>query len=201
MYKTFLITLLLSLLVPVLIFVDFKIINGNCGEYGIVEIAQEVIILILSVYSFVSLKKVLGNIAYGLGAFFLLIFIRELDFLFDNIYHGAWFVIALVSMAICVIKYYLEYIKTSKFKELKKELKLFAQTKDFNLFGLGIVIVLIFSRIMGTGSLWKVILDENYDRIIKTVIQEGVELYGYGIALLALLSISSQLKKYAVEKK
>ena len=195
MFKTFLLALLSSLLVPVLIFVDFKIIGGNCGELGIVEIAQETLIILLSIYSFIKLKKTLNNIGFALGAFFLLIFIRELDFLFDKIYHGAWFAIGIVAMAICGIKYYIENIKTGKFKELKKELRLFAETKDFNLFGLGIVIVLIFSRIMGTGKLWKLILGKEYDRVIKTVIQEGVELYGYAIALTALVAISIQLKK------
>ena len=187
MYKNILIIILWSLLVPLLIFIDFEVVKGYCNEDGIVEIVQEILILILSVFCFVNLSKKLKNIGYGLAVFFLIIFIRELDFLFDKIYHGAWFPAALIALVIFGAKYYRDNFKSGEWKNSKEELDLLGRTKDFSLFVLGLTIVLIFSRVIGTGSLWKVILGVSYDRVIKTVMQEGLELYGYGITLLSVI--------------
>jgi hypothetical protein len=39
--------------------------------------------------------------------------------------------------------------------------------------------VLVFSRVFGTGSLWRAIMLDEYQNLYKSVIQEGLELFGY----------------------
>lgn len=38
---------------------------------------------------------------------------------------------------------------------------------------------MIFSRIFGSGTLWKDVMNDDYHHIYKTIIQEGLELFGY----------------------
>ena len=51
---------------------------------------------------------------------------------------------------------------------------------------------IVFSRLFGTGSLWKDIATVD-SRIVKTVVQEGLELFGYALILIG--SILSHIEK------
>ena len=53
-----------------------------------------------------------------------------------------------------------------------------------------LLIVLIFSRIFGTGDLWRAILKENYIGHCITAIQEGLELLGYLIIFYGAILMS-----------
>ena len=48
---------------------------------------------------------------------------------------------------------------------------------------IGLLIIIVFSRAFGTGSLWHDIMGDDYDTLYKNIIQEGLELFGYGLVL------------------
>ena len=53
------------------------------------------------------------------------------------------------------------------------------QTSPFAYITIGLMIVLLFSRIFGSGFVWREIMADNYATVYKAIIQEGVELLGY----------------------
>ena len=48
-------------------------------------------------------------------------------------------------------------------------------------------LLLVFSRIFGMGDLWQGILGLNYERIIKRVVEEGLEVLGYTVIFYAAM--------------
>ena len=51
--------------------------------------------------------------------------------------------------------------------------------KHFSYIITGLIFILLFSRLFGTGILWREIMGDNYDSLYKDIIQEGLELTGY----------------------
>lgn len=47
--------------------------------------------------------------------------------------------------------------------------------------------VLLFSRVFGMGALWHQVLGEGYARLVKTTVEEGIELPAYSLWLAASL--------------
>lgn len=52
----------------------------------------------------------------------------------------------------------------------------------------GLLTVLLFARLMGMGTLWHTLLADEFIRTVKNAVEEGTELFGYTLCLLATLS-------------
>jgi len=52
---------------------------------------------------------------------------------------------------------------------------------------LGLALLLAYSRLLGMGHLWRGVLGDGYERIVKNAIEEGAELLGYTVILVASL--------------
>jgi hypothetical protein len=63
-----------------------------------------------------------------------------------------------------------------------------ASTKPFAYLIVGLLLVIVFSRAFGTGQLWEEVMGEDYRRIYKSVIQEGIELLGYVLVFFGALT-------------
>ncbi len=180
---------LICLVPPVLIGIEFSFFDTMLSEYGLVEIAQELIVCFIVVQFLRVHKKSNSKISLVLALFFIVVLLRELDFLFDLIIHGFWFYpCALIGLMMARIFY-------KEIESIKKELDAGLAHIHAPIFILGLAILLVLSRIFGTGTFWEMILAEHYQRIVKTVVQEGLELFGYSVLLLSLISLRRKESK------
>ncbi len=157
--------------------------TSNFGESSFVEVAQEVLIGLSAVITF-YLAYCRKNTAYVLIAgFFTCMFIRELDAVFDQIFHGSWAYLAIAVAISCV--YFA--IKKTGFKNLVNALGEVVSTRPFVAVLLGMVCVLVFSRLFGIGYIWLTILGDGYVREAKNFAEETCELFGYMQIFLGLI--------------
>ena len=109
-------------------------------------------------------------------------FLRELDYYFDMIVHGFWFYPTIL-LAASVIIYSIKNIDN-----LANSFRCFSQTQAYFNILIGLVIIMIFSRLFGSSVLWREIMNDDYKHVYKTIIQEGLELFGYILIFIGSLS-------------
>ncbi|ADZ90478.1 hypothetical protein [Marinomonas mediterranea] len=115
-----------------------------------------------------------------LGALMSMMFVREADsFLDQNVFDGAWQAIVFAILVVTL------FSLRGKFKAAYQSLKEYSMTASFGLMSAGVVIILAFSRLMGRGKLWQALMDDAYMRAVKNLVEEGTELLGYTIVVLA----------------
>ena len=156
--------------------------NDAVHETSFTEIAQELILLITSLLYF---RRVIKASAPGLiliGGFFACMLIRELDFLFDALSHGSWVWFALATAAACLA------IALLNPRRVVMELADFLRQPDCGMMCAGLPIVLVFSRLFGMRDLWQHLMLNGYNHTVKNMVEEGCELLGYSLCLLATCS-------------
>ncbi|NVK23761.1 MAG: hypothetical protein HWE10_02430 [Gammaproteobacteria bacterium] len=165
----------LSALIPQIMKTDILVLQNNMGETSITELLQQILLLVAVVVFYVNAKLDKAGRAFWVlvAGFFGCMFLRELDHYMDAIVHGFWFY-PTMALAIGTIFYSVKngqnMVNTAvEFKKGNAYLFIF----------IGLVIVLIFSRVFGTGSLWEDLMADNYQHLYKTIIQESLELFGY----------------------
>ncbi|MFS1429017.1 hypothetical protein LMH73_018190 [Vibrio splendidus] len=108
-----------------------------------------------------------------MSAFFLVCFIREMDYLFDKIVHGFWVYPALAVTALGI------WFSTKPFNELVNQLAAILGSRSGGLLIIAMAVLLVFSRLWGMGDFWKDVMDAEYMRVVKTTSEEGIELLAY----------------------
>ena len=173
----FLALAILMALIPFFISIDITVLKNELSETSITEFMQEFFILISAIifYKASSKEPESKGIFILLAGLFTMMFIREGDYYLDTIFHGFWKLP--VAIVLIATLYYAFKNKTTIFKPLLTH----SQTKKFTYILIGFLIIIIFSRLFGTGSLWRDIMGDNYHHLYKTVIQEGLELFGYSL--------------------
>jgi len=182
----FLILILLMMVPPLFVWIDFTILKTNLSEYSLTEFTQEFLILTSFVILLYKTYKNRGNRGFLIlfVGLFMVMFIREGDYFWDKIMNGLWTILAVGSFLISI------YIAYKQKKTIIPTLSTYWNTRGFDYLIMGLLIVLIFSRIFGTGDLWRAILKENYVGHYKTAIQEGLELLGYLIIFYGAILMS-----------
>lgn len=104
-----------------------------------------------------------------------LIVIRENDYLLDYIWHGFWKWPAL-ALGLTGLTIGLSYRGTLAIPFLQH-----FQTRSGTFMYCGFLLLVVFSRLFGTGSLWEPVMGDDYDPRIKGIVQEGLELLGSGL--------------------
>ncbi|KGJ96920.1 hypothetical protein [Colwellia psychrerythraea] len=171
----FILVSLLSAGVITTINIDFFFLENNLSERSLTELFQQLLLLAsIAIFIWSSIKVEESRTLFVLVAgFFGCMFLRELDYYFDMIVHGFWLYPTLL-LASLVITY---SIKNNK--HLISSVRSFSQTNAYFNILVGLVIIMIFSRLFGSGTLWKEVMNDDYHHIYKTIIQEGLELFGY----------------------
>lgn len=168
----------LVVLTPIVtIYVDLVILKNNMDEISVTELTQESFLLIsVLIYWFCVRKRTeMRGFLVLVAGFFTALFIRELDVYFDIIMHGFWFYVAMTTSLLSIFYVYFFTEKTTL-----RPLVEFIDTKSYYLLFIGMVLLLIFSRAFGSGTIfWNHIIDEHSLYIVKAVVQEGIELVGY----------------------
>ncbi|ASM72252.1 MULTISPECIES: hypothetical protein [Roseobacteraceae] len=126
-----------------------------------------------------------------------LIVIRENDYLLDFVWHGFWKWPALMLGLVGVI------IAQRHSGTLAVPFLQHFQTRSGAYMYCGFLLLVVFSRLFGTGSLWEPIMGEAYDSRIKTIVQEGLETlgsalitYGAVLAVLQRFGLGTELQLY-----
>lgn len=175
--KELLVLLILLLIAPLAVYTDLVILHNDIGEISLTEITQEVFVaLSLLLFARAARKNPQARGFYLLAAgFFACVLIRELDQFFDHIYHGFWLVPALLTALLCSGYVYRHCPHT-----IWEPMAAFTKHKDYVYMVSGLLMVLVFSRVFGSGRLlWEHIMGQHYHYLFKSALQEGLELLGY----------------------
>ena len=188
-FSYFILKCVLPAVVLGLIYLDIKTF-GNIREQSFVEIGQSVFLLAASlIFMFLANKKK-ANGLWLVAGFFICMFIREQDAYFDDLFHGSWKYFAIASALLFTWKAW----AAGKVNAVKT-LAAYMQSPSFTTMSFGMMVVLLFSRGMGMNKLWKLAMGDGYNRVVKNVVEEGTELFGYSIILLAAVEYACYLLK------
>ena len=158
--------------------VDTVYLRNSVGEESVVEYCQDMFLIILSALFFRQAHryKEARSGFLLIGCFFLTMLLREMDNIFDIlIYHGSWNLFAAPIATFAVV--YALLNKTETLNALTD----FTQSKEFYSFIIGLLQVLVISRLIGMSWLWRSIFYYEYPRIVKNIAEEYTELLGYSI--------------------
>ena len=171
------------------IYLDLTIYKGVL-ERRFVECAQEVLLLMSTlIFLYLASRKKYSGL-WLVGGFLGCMFIRELDCVFDKVFHGAWLYVALLVASLCVYKTWCAGIEKTVYT-----LADFMKNKAFAKMSCGLLIVLVYSRLIGYKPLWHLVMKKHYLRSVKTIVEEGTELFGYSIIFLAAVEYACYLLK------
>lgn len=125
-------------------------------------------------------SKELRQACILLSALMLMMFIRESDsFLDHNVFDGAW------QLGVFAVLVTTIFLLRNQVKASYHSLKVFSQTASFGFITAGLVIILGFSRMFGRSSFWQSVMGDAYVRSVKNIVEEGTELLGYSVVMIA----------------
>ncbi|MEP5728337.1 MAG: hypothetical protein ABJL67_03070 [Sulfitobacter sp.] len=168
---------LLGVFVPVVVYLDLVVFFGEVGERSLTEAGQQVFLAVsggIFAAGAFRLSDAKGYLA-AMATLSVLMFIRESDSVLDQITHGFWVYPALVCILIGGT------VVWKNRKTLGSGFVVHFATRQGTLVFLGLFLTIIFSRMFGSGQLWRPAMAENYAPVMKGAIQEGLELLGYAI--------------------
>lgn len=107
-------------------------------------------------------------------------FVRESDYLLDEMVgRHAWKVIVTLILVLLV------FYAMRNLHRIVDSVSHFVMQPSFGVFMSGVLVLIIFSRLFGYGPFWKELIEGSYYRVIKTIVEEGVELMGYFLILVS----------------
>lgn len=180
-------------IVPLILRIDIKFFGSFNNESSLIEWFQ-LLCLFLTITIFTRLSFKIPNLKRAsmlISAFYLVLFIRENDDIFDLVYHGFWAPWAGFVALIAIIY---------TFKDWKKgvlELATYLKIPHMKLMIFSVMFLLVFSRLFGMGSFWRQVMQDNFVYEVKAMIEEGTELLSYGLILYSAYLIY----KYLVNEK
>lgn len=189
----FLLLVVIVAIVPFVVLIDTTILSDAMSEDSLTEFLHNCL-LGLSIVMF-GKGAIKFNVARGyliaVTTFFSCAFIREFDGVLNGVWHGFWIVPALAVFAVGVVLVVLNR------GTLVSPLLRHFETRSATFVYIGILLLLVFTRLFGTGSLWEEIMQDDYSPEYKAAIQEGLELMSY--VLIGYGSVTSYLSRFAVK--
>ncbi len=160
--------------------VDIFILKNTVTEISLTEFVQEVIlILIAGIFIYLAFQH--PEVKYGMvliAGFFCNLLIRELDFLLDTIF-GSWLYVALPVALFCIV------LAVRHKENVLFGLNHFCKSDSYYIMACGLIMVLVFSRLIGMQILWRQLLKASYIRVVKNAMEEGSELVCYTLCLIS----------------
>lgn len=173
-----------------------QLAESTYNEVSLTEKMQDLLGFLSCVLFLVAarMSQELRPIAGMLAALTGMMFIRESDsFLDHNVFDGAWQV--LVSIVLITTAVFLK----KQSQPIKHSILEYARLPSAGVLLSGILVTFIFSRLFGRRSFWEAVMGENYVRVVKNIVEEGTELMGYALILIAaaelLVHVFSQNKQ------
>lgn len=187
---------LLTALPVLLLYLDIHWLQDDIGEWSIVELTQ-LGFLFASVMAFARLARHRPEeraAALLVGAFFACMLVRELDAVWDLLFHGCWQLLVALIASSALLNAWRDRERT-----VPAMVKLLS-TRAGTIMTMGIVLLLVYSRLFGWTVIWRGLLSDAYVRVIKNAAEEGTELLAYTIILGASLSYVAQRLRHPVRK-
>ena len=152
-------------------------------EEGPTEIVQSLLLILSTVIFFLEARRRpdMRGALILVGGFTGCMLIREQDYFLDMISHGCWKWPALPLTFSCLA------YAAANVRSTIAGLARLVHWRYFPMLLTGVVIVLAYSRLFGTGMVWKCILPDGEWRMAKTAIEESSELLGYLLILTSAL--------------
>ncbi|MEP0071432.1 MAG: hypothetical protein ABJE79_01915 [Marinomonas sp.] len=181
--RTFIYLILITLLAQVVALEGFQdLSSASYSERSLTEYLQSGLLFIsfiVFLYS-ASIAKELKIAAKLIAALMAMMFVRESDAVLDTyVFDGAWQTIVLFIIVSTL------FSLRGQFGQIYPSLKQYASQSSFGTFLAGMVVVLAFSRMMGRGSFWKAVMGDGYMRVVKNIVEEGIETLGYSLITIA----------------
>ncbi|QFT57875.1 hypothetical protein FIU94_03475 [Sulfitobacter sp. THAF37] len=167
--------LLIFIATPLALFYDTSVAGQPMSESTLTERLQ-VVLIVISMLAFATGAFFrMGHAGYTGAVTTLLacMAIRENDSAFDLVYHGFWLVPALAALAVGGA--YTWSHRAGAWAAFAAHLN----TRPGTYFILGLLLLLVFSRLFGTGAVWEGVMGAAYTPEVKAAVQEGLELLGY----------------------
>ncbi len=161
-----------------LVYHDFKLYH-YLVEGGWTELAQEGIIWLSALCFCYAAWRYQERGLYLVGGFVACMAIREMDSQLDKLFfHGAWAWLALPVAALFI------YLALGRGRAAAcRSLAAFLATRAYDILVVGLLWVLVVSRIYGMGVLWRLVVNRRLASIFKNFIEESMELPGYLLIL------------------
>jgi len=179
-FGEFFLLALLSLVAPLCVYIDLVVLGHEVSpdaELRLTELGQEILLLVSALCMAGAAwrrPRERGFLVLVVGLFGCML-IRELDVVLDAVWHGFWFWPALLVAAGTIA-----YAATLGRGTVLAPMADFFDTRAGSHILFGLVVVLVFSRVFGSGSLlWSHVMSSDYEQIFKEALQEGLELFGY----------------------
>lgn len=162
-----------------IIYADILLLGNLLDETSLTEIFQAAMILASAVLFGFGAMRVPASRGYliVMATLFLSMFIRENDRVLDTIWHGFWIVPVLgvfIAGAVLArrapgttIAGWLAHVRHGSFWIVM----------------IGLIQLIVFSRLFGSGGLWENVPGLTEVNLTKTIVQEGIELVSYAILL------------------
>ena len=187
---------LASLAVPFTVITDLVLTGNRLGERSVTEWSQSLLLAVVVIlFADASRHARPHRGFYSLAAvFFACCLARELDLWMDKfLYHGSWVLLALLfsALGLGLAWRYRETIIPGAAD--------FVGRRAYPFILIGLVIILVLSRVLGSGHmLWNMLGCDDTHRLFKTIIQESLESFGYLLfAFGAILLRRGQIKEKA----
>jgi hypothetical protein len=181
--------LIFMAVIALVLWIDIVILKNAITEWSLTEFCQEFILMII-ISLFIWLSVHCPKVKYGMiliAGFFSCLLLRELDFITDMI-ALSWFYIDLAIIFFCVV------LAVRHRKNTLNGLKHFRRSKSYQTMVGGLLLLFVFSRLIGMKVLWKYLLGPSYMRVVKNAAEEGIELLGYTLCLLSAFKYAGSLK-------
>lgn len=152
-------------------------------ETSFVELGQLTLLLLSAI---VGTSLSLGARGRALGALLAAMLsaalVRELDYFLDKwFFDGAWQVVMSVLL---VVSWWVIWPQR---RELSRQLQLLSSHLSFGLMFAGASIVIGFSRLFGRGEFWERLMGSDFDRSVKNLAEESIELLGYTLLSIGVV--------------
>ena len=130
------------------------------------------------------IDKKLNIAATLLAALLAMMFVRESDSVLDTyVFDGAWQTI------VCLIFVCVVIFLWGRFSSIYASLKEYSLQSSFGTFLAGFVTIIAFSRLMGRASFWQAVMGDSYMRLVKNLVEEGIETLGYTLILISAIEL------------
>jgi len=178
------------------VFVEVIWLKTPCADNSLVEWCQFGLIASAGlIMAILAIRRSRGRAVFLLAAgLFFDMAIRELDACFDVWFgHGSWiWPVALVTTVAIAATAVLTRLSRESLLEGVRDVQ---ASRAFPLLPMGLFTILCFSRMIGTKVLWRALGTAPELMWAKRVVEEGVELLGYAMVFLWVLSFVRELAR------
>ncbi|MDF1726746.1 MAG: hypothetical protein P1U53_03250 [Sulfitobacter sp.] len=161
--------------IPLCLVLDAVLLSDHIWEGGFTETKQSGLVLFSSLVFAQGARRFSQASSYlwVVALFLAALFIRENDAVLDHISHGFW---AYLVLPLVIVAGLIAWRGRGDLRQAFARHRA-SGTLMHVLIGLGILIVI--SRLVGSGMVWRPLLGEDYTWQFKSIIQEGLELVGH----------------------